>query len=94
MVQYFLMSSQRRKSVKKYSFSQDFFGLQKKWRDKEVVSKWMPQTCLRGRISTKPNEKNQNFLFWVLPRRGALLQQKRRKKNCKKFTCKAKRLEL
>lgn len=64
MVQYFLMSSQRRKSVKKYSFSQDFFGLQKKWRDKEVVSKWMPQTCLRGRISTKPNEKNQNFLFW------------------------------
>ena len=66
MVQYFLMSSQRRKSVKKYSFSQDFFGLQKKWRDKEVVSKWMPQTCLRGRISTKPNEKNQNFLFWGL----------------------------
>ena len=36
MVQYFLMSSQRRKSVKKYSFFQDFFGLQKS----EETKKW------------------------------------------------------
>lgn len=42
---------------------------------------------------TKRKKSELSFLG-VLPRRGALLQQKRRKKTVKKFTCKAKRLEL
>lgn len=39
-------------------------------------------------------KKSELSLLGVLPRREALLQQKRRKKTVKKFTCKAKRLEL
>lgn len=63
-----------------------FLGSKKKWRDKEVVSKWMPQTCLRGRISTKPNEKNQNFLFWGSYHGvGHFCNKNGGKKNCKKI---------